>query len=116
MAKIKNEYYSPQEKALTQLDLRGLKKECLVRGMDFSELAESDIPRLQSWFLKNYLNDIEPERLVEYDAWLDQQFEAKGYDKLKDSWAFHPSLRLSRAEDSTEEEPKTRKVKLFLNL
>jgi hypothetical protein len=113
MAKIKNDFYSPQEKALTQLDLRGLKRECLVRGIDFEELAEADIPRLQSWFLRNYLNDINPERLVEYDAWLDQEFENKGLDKIKDSWAFHPSLRLSRADDSTEEEPKARRVKLL---
>jgi hypothetical protein len=113
MAKKYSEHYTPQEKALTQLDLKGLKRECIVRGMDFQELAEADIPKLQSWFLKNYLEDIDVSLLSKFDEWLDQQFEEQGYDKIKDSWAFHPSLRFSRAEVEDDEEPKAKRVKLL---
>jgi len=104
MAKKKDIYSTAAEHHLTQLKFKDLQRENLIRGMEFIELVKADIPRLQSWFLRNYENDVDPNRLDDFDAWLEEcLITEQGYDKEKDGWAFHPALKMGYAPVENEE-------------
>lgn len=102
---------SGAEKALSNFKRKDLKRECVIRGMDFQEASESSDPQLQSFFLKNFDEPPNIGLLTEYDAWLEKfLIEERGYDPKENNWAFHPHLKLGFLGDesvyeSTQGEP-----------
>lgn len=80
--KLKQTGRNPAQDYLEKLNLPSLKRECLVRGMPFQEVADASVPTLQMWFLKNYPNKIFTEKLNEFDDWTEKILRARGVDEI----------------------------------
>jgi hypothetical protein len=90
-----------------KLNLPNLKRECIIRGIPF-EMVPNSFPQLQSWFLHNYNNDIDRNRLNEYDEWAEAGLRARGADPL----LMGPSFRLGTAlENGPNGEIRKKRVK-----
>lgn len=88
-----------------KLNYKDLKKECIVRGMEFEKVINSDFPNLTSWLIKNIQSEKDPLLLEKYDDYID--------DKLRDGgneYLIHPSLRLGYV-SSGNDDRETPKVK-----
>lgn len=66
---------------IEKLTLPGLRRECLIRGMEFQAVTDASVLNLQSWFLKNFPNPIHTEKLNEYDVWIETELRARGVDE-----------------------------------
>jgi hypothetical protein len=71
-----------QEKAL---DILGMMKHkelvcaCILRGMPFEKVLEVDHNGLGSFFIQNFDAPEDPNKLTEYDSWLDNILEQRGH-------------------------------------
>ena len=73
-----------EEKILEKLAVmkhRELQKECILRGLEFNFLVEWDHNKLASWYIKEYDRLHDPKKLDEFDIWMEEQLEGKGYKK-----------------------------------
>lgn len=66
-------------KALADMKFIDVQAACIVRGMDFDDLAESDAGGLETYLLRNWENKQERNLLEEYDIWVNQMLSEK-YD------------------------------------
>ena len=88
----------PRKKQERILDMLGMMKHkdlviaCVSRGLEFEQVVKLDHNGLGSFFVKNFENTENPELLTQYDIWLDQQLEQRGY-KQGDA-LMSPCLRL----------------------
>lgn len=71
---------NPAQDYLEKLNLPALKRECLIRGMEFEAVANASVPTLQSWFLKNYMNRRIIEKLNEYDDYVERILRSRNVD------------------------------------
>jgi hypothetical protein len=94
---------SPAEKEMTKFKYKDLKIACILRGMRFRDAVEADYPRLRSFFMNNYWEDIDREAINRYDDWVD--------GKLKDPILKHPTLRLGYVAREDEEGKSVRRNK-----
>lgn len=102
---------SGAEKALSKMRRKDLKRECLVRGMDFRECSESSDLQLQSFFIKAF--EIKPVAtfLTEYDRWLENfLIKERGYKSKKQNWAFHPMLKMGFMDDGVYKDPESKEA------
>lgn len=76
-----NNYMRPEHKELSQMVYKDLKIACIVRGMEFQDVVESDHGILSSFFIRNYYNEKDPELLEDFDIWMDKQLERNGLAK-----------------------------------
>jgi hypothetical protein len=67
-------------KFVGQLKYIDIQAACIVRGMDFQDMAEADIGGLETYLLHNFDNDSDRALLEEYDIWVDQKLALK-YDE-----------------------------------
>ena len=63
-----------------KLNLPALKRECIIRGLEFEKVCGS-IPQLQTWFLHKYNNPINSGLLEKYDQWVTLLLRARGVDE-----------------------------------
>ena len=105
------------EKALTKkgplrglsfkdMTFKDLKKACVLKGMDFTEVVGGDFWSLQSWLHRHMSNKDNPELLRLYDDWLDNELIMGGNEDL-----VHSSLRLGYVGDRDDDEDKPKKIK-----
>lgn len=109
-----NQSLDPNERALRELQAlnhRDLRRACIVRGIAFQELVELSIPALSNWFIANFEIGQNPSNLNEYDAWMEEQLKARGYQKGDP--ILSPSLRLGYLGENNPEtnKPIVRRIK-----
>ncbi len=101
-------YMSMADKDLTRMKFPDLKKACIARGMPFELVCDGSIPKLSSWFCKNYDNGQDLTLLDQYDAWFQAQMIATGKYKKGDP-LFHTSLKMgfiAAHEDEKNKKPR----------
>ena len=64
------------------LDLRGLKKNAIIRGMPFGDLANYSVLSLSGWLIKNFNNIINIDLLDQYDIWAEKMMRERKMGKL----------------------------------
>jgi hypothetical protein len=69
---------------------KDIKKQCIIRGIDFEEVINGDVLRLSNWLIKNQTNTIDESLVLNFDNWLDKKLLADNLNYL-----IHPGLRLS---------------------
>lgn len=93
----------PADKWMERMKLKDLKRECVVRGMEFSNIITLSIPDMAGWFRKNYYNKTEHDLLDIFDDWQEKQIieslEKRGEDPKN---LIHPSLRLGYIAEKDE--------------
>lgn len=72
---------TPQDRALAKMKYRDLKLACVARGMPFEEVIAADHPKLASWFNQNFENGEDPTLLNEFDVYVEEQLQQRGYKK-----------------------------------
>lgn len=91
-------------KYLGQLTYRGLKRECVIRGMNFDDILNGSIPILTNWLHKNFNEEITYEKLDNFDDHQEKLVKESMLDKGQDSTHFfHPSLRLGYIAERDED-------------
>ena len=113
MSKKKRKFESrlkDADKWLEKLTLKDLKRECVVRGLEFDKVVDMDIPDLSNWFRANFIVATNHDLLDMFDDWNEKQIieacDKKGIDP-KDF--IHPSLRLGYIAETDEEGTVTKK-------
>jgi hypothetical protein len=76
---------------------RDLQRACIARGMDFQQMVSANHHALVSWFFKHYDIAQDPNLLVEYDKWVEDQLLKRGYTKGKEF--LHPLLKFGISGD-----------------
>lgn len=89
----------PMRKA--KLNYKDLKKECIVRGMEFDRVINSDFPSLTNWLVNHVQLDKNISLLDEFDDYIDEKLRASGNHDL-----IHPSLRLGYVSNGSEDREK----------
>ena len=93
-----DDYTTPAQRELGTLNIKQLKRACIMRGMDFDDCIKADIPRLQSWFLLYYYNDLDKSLLDKFDEYYEDELRDVGAEDL-----IHPLLRLGYVADRDED-------------
>lgn len=57
-----------------------LQANCIMRGLDFTDIVEQDFGRLASWLIKNWDCKKDRELLEDFDIWVDSILEKRGYE------------------------------------
>lgn len=81
------------ERELKNMTYKDLKKEVVMRGMDFEEVIKGSYFNLASFFQKNYHTPQNPNFLTQFDLWLENTIK-KGGKEIHPAF-LAPSLRLS---------------------
>ena len=76
--KKKEDYKDPREQLLASLNLKNLKRACIVREIPFRDVLISDFLQLQSWLFKNYNNVTDATLLESFDIWYSQELLDEG--------------------------------------
>ena len=75
-----------------KMSIKDFKRECVVRGMPFSEVIDADVPKLYSFWIENLHKPKNPQLLDDFDDWVEKQLRMTlGEDAGE---LIHPSLRL----------------------
>lgn len=92
------------DKFIQKLKYRDLKRECVIRGMEFDKVISGDIPKLTNWLRNHFKDTVHHELLDAFDDYQDglvkESVESKGQDP---SILLHPSLRLGYIAERDEE-------------
>lgn len=92
------------DKFIQKLKYRDLKRECVIRGMEFDNVISGDIPKLTNWLRNHFKDTAQHELLDSFDDYQDKlvkdSVESKGQDP---SILLHPSLRLGYIAERDEE-------------
>lgn len=89
-----------------QMTLKDIKRECIIRGMPFEQVVNTDLPNLYYWWQNNSQNPIDQSLLDKYDDWLEGELAAIGQHGL-----IHPSLRFNYVNKEEEVKKKTKVIK-----
>lgn len=92
------------DKFIGNLRYRDMKKECVIRGMDFDKVIEGSIPGLTNWLRAHFNNTSQYELLDIFDDY--QENLIKGFLKEKgknEDFLIHPSLRLGYIAEKDED-------------
>jgi hypothetical protein len=81
---------SDASKNLGSLNYPNLKRQCLIRGMDFEKAVASTVLELQSFLIKNWKLPQDTALLDKYDNWKESYLRERGMEDV----FFHPALRL----------------------
>lgn len=93
-----------------KMNLKDIKIECIVRGMDFDKVIKGDFPNLAQWLIVNVGKKTDTGLLNDYDDYIDKKLEEAGKREL-----IHPSLRLGYLSSSAPEKEKELKKKTLEN-
>lgn len=113
MSKKKRKFESrltSADKWLQKLTLKDLKRECVVRGLDFEKVVDYTIPDLSNWFRGNYMVATNHDLLDAFDDWNEKQIIESCVRKGIEYVDFiHPNLRLGYIAETDEEGVVTKK-------
>lgn len=87
-----SDYEDRVMKVLHTLTHRDLQRECVLRGLPFTDVVSMSHHTMVGWFYKNFDNTQNPTVLTEYDVWLETELEQRGHKKGEAMLS--PSLRL----------------------
>lgn len=93
---------------LGQMKIKELKQACIVRGMPFREVTESDVWALQSFLLNNWIVISDRTLLNDYDEWFEKELKEEGLKEL-----IHPLLRMGYMGEDEEGNEVRRQIKNF---
>lgn len=107
MSRKKRKYemnLSPADRFIGDLKYKGLKKECVIRGMEFDKVLNGTIPILSNW-LRKHFDDIScPEFLDQFDDYQEKIIREIGKEKGEDpDIMIHSSLRLGYIAERDDE-------------
>jgi len=85
----------------SKLTYKGLKIECIVRGMDFQKVVSGDATTLTGFLLKNSTNPVQIHLLDKYDDFIDLELT-----KSRKDYLIHPSLRLGYLSNNSDDREK----------
>lgn len=86
---------NPADKYIQSLNLKQLKRECVIRGLHFELVISESIPGLSNWFREHFGEKIDYNRLNEFDLWVESKLRAElGGSEENIEPYFHPALRL----------------------
>jgi len=93
------------EKFIGPLKYKDLKRECIIRGMEFDDVLSGDIIILTNWLMSNFkVANLRYELLDAFDDYQErlirESMEAKGQDPED---VIHPSLRLGYIAEKDED-------------
>jgi len=74
----RDENVDPRDKLLASLNLKNLKRACIVRGMPHMEVVISDFSQLQSWLFYHFNDPMDSTRLEEFDKWYEAELQDQG--------------------------------------
>jgi len=66
-------------KKMSSMRYIDLQRNALVRGMDFSQMVNSDLYGLQSWLSANWDKQLDPSLLDQFDYWREKFLYGRGY-------------------------------------
>lgn len=75
-----------------KMSIKDFKRECVVRGMPFSEVIDADVPKLYSFWIENLHKPKNPQLLDDFDDWVEKQLRMTLGEDAEE--LIHPSLRL----------------------
>ena len=85
----------PADRFIGDLKYKGLKKECVIRGMEFDKVLNGTIPILSNWLRKHFDDVSCPEFLDQFDDYQEKIIREIGKAKGEDPGIMiHSSLRL----------------------
>lgn len=70
----------PADKELSLMRYADLQKACLVRGLDFKKMVDSDIGYLSWFFKENFYEKTDNTRLDAFDEWREEIMKKRGKD------------------------------------
>ena len=116
MSRKKRKYemnLSPADRYINELKYKGLKKECVIRGMDFDGVINGTIPSLSNWLRKHFMDTTRHELLDHFDDYqekiIKELYEKKGEDP---NAMIHSSLRLGYIAERDDEGKVVRKKRV----
>lgn len=92
------------------MGFRELQRACIVRGMPFEEMVDSDFHQLQSWFIRFGDNTQSLALLDEFDTWVKEVLISRGYPEGDP--VHHPSLRLGYIAEQNADGEVTKKKRI----
>lgn len=103
---------------LAMMKHKDLQAACISRGLEFDNVLKFSHHDLANWFYKNYERSENPQLLNEYDAWVEEQLQKRGYKKGDAIMSPHlrlgfvppmsdiPEPRIIKPENSENNKPK----------
>lgn len=73
---------------------KDLQAECIKRGLSSIEVVSMDHHKLTDWLFKNLDNTQDEQKLIEHDAWVDEQLTQRGIKK--GDALLNPALKFAR--------------------
>ena len=73
---------------IEKLTFPNLKRECILRGLQFEMVGSMSVLKLQGWFLHHFDNPIIKDSLNKYDEWVTNELKSRNADPLLYSDAF----------------------------
>lgn len=89
------------------MNYKDLKRNVVVRGMDFQEVVDGSFPRLQNWLHHNGDAPIDTTLLDKFDDWVEKGLKQRGALDL-----IHPQLRLGYIGERDEEGKVTKRKRV----
>ncbi len=84
-----------QDKYMNNLKFKDLKRECVIRGMDFDDVIKADVSKLHRWLHDNFFESMNHDLLNDFDDHQEKMIREALKDKDADPEdIIHPSLRL----------------------
>lgn len=98
---------------LENMNIKDLKRNCIVRGMPFEMVVQSGIPDLESWFIRNGAAPIDHELLDQFDNWVEEYLQKeRGIDPNGPNGALlSPMLRLGFFGEDEDGNVKVKRIK-----
>jgi hypothetical protein len=94
----------PADGHFANMKFKDLKRECVIRGMDFDEVLSSGVHELYSFFKEHFYDDVRHGLLDEFDDWQEEKIrvvmEARGENP---DILVHPALRLGYVAEKDDE-------------
>lgn len=92
------------DKFIGKLKYKDLKRECVIRAMDFDKVISGTVPSLSNWLRNHFIDTIHYELLNDFDNYREnlirETMEARGEDP---GVMLHPTLRLGYIAEKDED-------------
>lgn len=95
---------TPADKYIPKMNLKDIKRECVIRGLEFKRIVYFSIPQLTNWLRDHFYDPTDHKKLDEFDEWFDNTLKAELESRgEKIDQYFHPSLRLGYIAETDED-------------
>ena len=105
----------PADGHFNNMKYKDLKRECVIRGMDFDDVLESGVQGLYAFFREHFYDNVRHSLLDEFDDWQEEKIkavvEARGEDPTT---LLHPSLRLGYVAEKDDDGNTTKRKRAKL--